>query len=113
MGGDHGGVTEVLASVHAALDEAESLIRLDVSAADADVLVCDVQSLRARVDALACAAAHQADTAGVALAHGVRQVSDRVGSVTPTDTAVVRRDTVLGGWLAGFAGLPLAFALFA
>ena len=35
------GVAEVLASVHAALDEAESLIRLDVSAADADVLVCE------------------------------------------------------------------------
>ena len=109
MGVDHGGVAEVLASVHAALDEAESLIRLDVSAADADVLVCDVQSLRARVEALACAAAHQAESAGVALAHGVRRVSDRVACVTPTDTAVVRRDTVLGDWVAGFAQFSAAF----
>ena len=101
------GITQQLADT---LDQANDLATSCASADELAVAVCEIQTLRAKLDAFICSTTTAADHACIAQRHGLRLTSQFVAAHTNADPAGVRADSRLGNWLCDFAHFADAFA---
>ncbi len=102
-------VADVLADLSASFDRAEALAVGCQSPAAVSAWVCGLQSLRARLDALACRSVVEAASASVPALEGQRTVAAVVAARTGLNPSVVAKDQRLGSWLLDFPLIDEAF----
>ncbi len=102
-------VPDALSALDRALDETAAI---PLSCLTPDVLsdqLVGLQTMRAKFDAVMCAATAEADRAAVQTVTGHRSLPSSIGTRAKCDSMPIARDRTLGRWVSGYPEIAAAF----